>query len=198
MHRTDIVPELAGRRSISLVARSKKLKLSSPRASHAHLPSGRLINLSRADNALVIGIVPNSSKLVGRSTSPRVYSTRWSVQAPDLQSGGLGDQSSSIQCSVVGADPRSPIWRTGQPVPEHTVLGGRCSPHISNLADWATSPRAYSARWSVQSPDLLSGRLGDQSSSIQCSVVGAVRRNVHPPPIFVCYFEKKASYHINE
>ena len=30
MHRTDVVSELAGRRSTSLVARSKKLKLSSP------------------------------------------------------------------------------------------------------------------------------------------------------------------------
>jgi len=30
MHHTDVVPELAGRRSMSLVARSKKLKLSSP------------------------------------------------------------------------------------------------------------------------------------------------------------------------
>jgi len=27
MHRTDVVPELAGRRSMSLVARSKKLKI---------------------------------------------------------------------------------------------------------------------------------------------------------------------------
>ena len=37
MHRTDVVPELAGRRSMNLVARSKKLKLSSPRASHTRL-----------------------------------------------------------------------------------------------------------------------------------------------------------------
>jgi len=65
MHCTDVVPELAGRRSISLVARSKKLKLSSPQASHARLPSDRLINQSRADNALVIGIAPNSSNLAG-------------------------------------------------------------------------------------------------------------------------------------
>ena len=146
MHRTDVVPELAGRRSISLVARSKKLKLSSPRASHARLPSDRLINQSRADNALVIGIVPNSSKLAGWSTSPRA-------------------------CS------------------------GRCCPQISELADWATSPRAHSARWSVQSPDLQTGRLGDQSPSIRCSVVGAVPRNVDPPPIFVCYFEKSILPH---
>ena len=77
MHRTDVVPELARRRSISLVARSKKLKLSSPRAFYARLPSNRLINQSRADNALVIGIVPNSSNLAGWSTSPRAYSARW-------------------------------------------------------------------------------------------------------------------------
>jgi hypothetical protein len=30
MHRTDVVPELAGRRSMSLVARSKKLNLPVP------------------------------------------------------------------------------------------------------------------------------------------------------------------------
>ena len=135
MHRTDVVPELAGRGSMSLVARSKKLKLSSPRASHARLPSVRLINQSRADNALVVGIVPNSSKLAGWSTSPRAYGAWWSVQPPDLQAGGLDDQSSSIECSVVGAVPRFPNWQTGQPVPKHIVLGGRCSPQISKLAD---------------------------------------------------------------
>ena len=92
MHRTDVVPELAGRRSINLVARSKKLKLSSP----------------RADNALMSGIFLNSSNLVGWSTSPRAYSARWLVRLPDPRAGGLGDQSPSIQCSVVGAVPRSP------------------------------------------------------------------------------------------
>jgi len=155
MHRTDVVPELAGRRSMSLVARSKKLKLSCPRASHARLPSDRLMNQSRADNAFVVGIVPNSSKLTGESTSPQAYSARWSVRPPDLRTGGLGDQSPSIQCSVVGVVPRSPNWRAGRPVPEHTVLGGRCSPQISELAYCAASPRAYSARWSVQSPGTL-------------------------------------------
>jgi len=130
MHRTDVVPELAGRRSMSLVARSKKFKLSSPRESHAHLPSDRLIN-----------------------------------------------QSPSVLCSVVGAVPRFPNWQTGRPVPEHTVLGGRCSPQIFKLADWATSPQAYSAQWSVQSPDLQAGRLGDQSPSIHFSVIGAVPRS---------------------
>ena len=113
MHRTDVVPELAGRRSVSLVARSKKFKLSSPRACSAW----------------------------------------WLVQYPDFQTGRLIDQSPSIQRSVVGVVHRSPNWGTGRPVPEHTVLGGRCSPQIYRLADWATSSRAYSARWSVQSLD---------------------------------------------
>ena len=142
MHRTDVVPELAGRRSMSLVARSKKLKLSSPQASHACLPLDRLINQSQADNALVVGIVPNSSKLAGWSTSPRAYRARWSVRPLDLRTGGLHDQSPSIQCSVVGAVPRSPNWWNGRPVPEQTVLGGRCSPQISKLADWTTSSKA--------------------------------------------------------
>ena len=151
MHHTDVVAELSRRRSISLVARSKKLKLSCLRASHAHLPSDRLINQCRADNALVIGIVPNSSNLADWSTSPQAYSAWWSMRPP-----------------------RSPSWQTGRPVPEHTVLGGRCSPQISELTDWATSPRAYSARWSAQSPGTL---ILHQFSSV---------------------ILKKASYHINE
>jgi len=87
MHRTDVVPELAGRRSMSLVARSKNLKLSSPRASHAHLPSNRLINLT------------------SWSTSPRVYNSRRSIQPADSRTNRLGDQSPSIKRSVVGAVP---------------------------------------------------------------------------------------------
>jgi len=149
----------------------------------------------RADNALVVGRVPSFSKLADWSTSPRAYSARWSVQSPDLQTGRPDDQSPSIPCSVVGAVPRSPNWQTGRPVPEHTMLGGRCSPQISKLADWTTSPRAYRARWSVQSPDLQTGRLDDQSPSIPCSVVGAIPRNVDLPPIFVPYFEKSILSH---
>jgi len=109
----------------------------------------------RADNALVFGAVPSSSKLADWLTSPRAYSDRRLVRYPDLQTGRLDDQSPSIQCSVVGAVPRYPNWQTGRPVPEHTVLGGRCSPQISILADWTTSPQAYSAWWSMQSPGTL-------------------------------------------
>jgi len=94
------------------------------------------------------------------STSPQACSARWLVQYLDFQTGRLGDQSPSIQCSVVGAVPRSLNWQTGRPIPEHIVLGGRCSPQISKLADWATSPRAYSARWSVQSPNLYTRKNG--------------------------------------
>ena len=32
------------------------------------------------------------------------------------------------------------------------MLGGRFSPQALNLVGWSTSPRAYGARWSVQSP----------------------------------------------
>jgi len=128
----------------------------------------------QADNALVFGTVPSSSKLADWSTSPRAYNARWSVQSPDLQTGRLVDQSPSIQCSVVGTVSRSPNWQTGRPVPEHTVLGGRYSPQISKLAVWSTSSRAYSARWSVQSPRTLI---------------------LHQ---FLSVILKKASYHINE
>jgi len=130
MHRTDVVPELAGRQSMSLVARSKN--------SSYPVPEHLMLICHRID-------LP---------TSPRACSARWLVQYLDFQTIRLDDQSPSMQCSVVGAVPRSPNWQTGRPVPEHTVLGGRCSPQISKLADWTTSPPAYSARWSVQSPDL--------------------------------------------
>ena len=98
---------------------------------------------------------PQISKLADWTTSPRAYRVRWSVQSLDLQTGRSDDQSLSIPCSVVSAVPRSPNWLTGRPVPEHTVLDGRCSPQISKLADCTTSPRAYHARWSVQSPGTL-------------------------------------------
>ena len=100
MHRADVVPELAGRQSMSLVARSKKLKLSSPRA----------------------------------------YNAWWSVQSLVLQTGRLVDQSPSVQCSVVGAVPRTPNWQTGRPVSERIVLDGQCSPQVSKLTNWSTSP----------------------------------------------------------
>jgi len=127
---------------------------------------------------------PQVSKLADWSTSPRAYTARWSVQSPGtsvLQAGRLVDQFPSVQCSVVGAAPRSLNWQTGRPVPERILLGGRCSPQVrqsSKLADWSTSPRAYSTRWSVQPPHLQTGRLVDQSPSVYCSVVGAVPRYV--------------------
>ncbi len=54
------------------------------------------------------------------------------------------------------------------------MLGGRCSRWSSESIDWATSPRASSAWWLVQSLEFRIDRLGDQSPSIKCSVVGAV------------------------
>jgi len=84
------------------------------------------------------------------STSPRAYRTQWSVQFP-VSLGRLVDQSLSIPCSVVGTVPGF-IGQTGRPVPVHTVLRGRYSPQL-HWADWSTSPRAYRARWPVQSPD---------------------------------------------
>ena len=66
------------------------------------------------------------------------------------------------------------FWRAGRPVLGRTMLGDRYSPQIPELTDWATSPRASSARWSVQSLNSRTNRLGHQSPSIKCPVVGAV------------------------
>ena len=112
MHRTDVVPELAGRRSMSLVARSKKLNFTSPRAYHAHLRPKRLIDQS-----------PSISYLSAMEQTHRPVSEL------------------------------SKLW-VGQPVLESIVLGGRYSTQTLKLVGWSTSPRAYSARWSVQSPGM--------------------------------------------
>ena len=93
----------------------------------------------------------------GWSTSPRAYHAWWSVQSPDFQMSGLVDLSPSVSCSVVGTVPRLSNERAGRPVPERIILGGRYSPQTFKWAGWSTSPRAYHARWSVQSPDFQMG-----------------------------------------
>jgi len=129
------------------------------------------------------------------STSPEQITLWWLVQSlilPNWRAGRPVPKRTVLGGRCGPQISKLADWTTS---PEHRVLGGRCSPQISKLVDWTTSPRAYSAWWSVQSPDLQTGRLDDQSSSIQCSVVGAVPRNVDPPPIFVCYFEKSILPH---
>ena len=97
---------------------------------------------------------PQTFKWAGWLTSPRAYKARWSVQSPNFQMGRLVDQSPSIQCSVVGTVRKLSNGQAGRPVPKHTILGGRCSPQTFKWAGWSTSPRAYNARWSVQSPGM--------------------------------------------
>jgi len=116
------------------------------------------------------------SQLAGWSTSPQVYGAWWSIQSPSSQTDRLVDQSPSLWRLVVGTVPRFSNWQAGRPVPESMALGGRYSPQVLKLAGWSTSPRAYGARWSVQSPDSQTGRLVDQSPSLWRSVVGTVPR----------------------
>jgi len=100
--------------------------------------------------------------------------------------------------------------QTGRSVPEHFVLGGRYSPQDVEEEDWSTSPRAFHARWSVQSPRCRKSRLVDQSLSISCSVVGTVPRMLKRQtgrlvpehfmsicPKILLFFLKKCHRHIN-
>jgi len=58
------------------------------------------------------------------------------------------------------------------PDPEHITL-------VCDGADWSTSPRAYHARWSIQSPDSQMGEVVDQSPSARRSVVGIIDQDVN-------------------
>jgi len=151
----------------------------------------------------VVGTVNRIVERTDWSTSPQACYAQWLVQSTELSK-----------------------EQTGRPVPKHFMLGGRCSQpncrknrlvdqspsmlcsvvgtvnRIVERIDWSTSPRAFYARWSVQSTKLLKeqtdrpvpehimlggrysqpncrkNRLVDQSPSMLCSVIGTVNRIV--------------------
>jgi len=70
------------------------------------------------------------------------------------------NQSLSASCSRLGTIPRLSKDETNQPAPEYRVLGGRCNQQVVESTDWSTSPRAYYAWWSVQSPSVSNGQTG--------------------------------------
>jgi len=60
-------------------------------------------------------------------STPRVLQ----VQSPGCRMGELVGQSPSVSCSVVGTVPRLSNPRTGRPVPQRIMLGGRYSPQAT-------------------------------------------------------------------
>ena len=136
------------------------------------------VDQSLSASCSTFGAVPRLSKDQTSRPVPE-RRARWLVQSPGCRKSRLVDQSPSISCSVVDTAPRLSKEQTGRPVPEHIMLGGRYSPQDIDKADWSTCPRAYHARWSVQSPGCRKRRLVDQSPSISCSVVGTVPRMSH-------------------
>ena len=141
---------------MSLVARSKKL----------NLPNYTLcdLNLLACNRTL-----EQTDQPVPDRTMPRLPE-----ESSNFQTSGLVDQSPSRSCSEVGIVSVLSDVQSYRPVPEHIMLGGRYSPRNFGCVDLSTSPRAYNARWSVQSLDFWMCRLIDQSSSMSCSVVGTV------------------------
>jgi hypothetical protein len=67
VHRTDVVPELAGRRSVSLVARSKKIMTS-------QLYVGQISHVAKEIRPRAVGLKLRSES--GRS-SPRAQREMW-------------------------------------------------------------------------------------------------------------------------
>jgi len=157
----------------------------SPRAYHAHWSVQ-----SPVDKWAGWSVQSLVDKLAGWSTSPRVYHARWSVQSPDFQMNGLVDQSPSVSCSVVGTVPRLSNDRASRPVPERIMLGGRYSPQTFKWSGWSTSPRAYHARWSVQSPNFQMNGLVDQFPSVLCSVVSTVPKLSNKPNKLITWLLK--------
>ena len=101
------------------------------------------------------------------SASPRAYHARWSVQSPDYRLGEVVGQSPSISCSVVGTVPGLSIGRTGRPVPEHIMLGGRYS------------SRAYHVRLAEGRAFLLKKsyrRINMQCDKASCHIVSLLHK----------------------
>ena len=141
---------------------------SSPRARHAR----RLVQRPYFRKIRLV-------KLANWSTSPRAYHARWSVQSPACQLSELVDQSPSVSCSVVGTVPSLSIVRTGRPVPERIVLGGRYSPQFVDWANWSVQSPSISClsnQRSCLSFEKMYRRINVQCDGASCHIVSLLRK----------------------
>ena len=142
VHHTDVVPELAGRRGMSLVARSKCEKISQLYAScQSHVAE------TQSPRA-VVGEWSRQSPCVGRETSDEVPKL-WSESdrgSPRAQVEERATKSPSRGRRVIEAVPEhGVVWPE---VPEHGVVWR--VPEGPRARSGLASPRAQG--WSGQSP----------------------------------------------